>query len=515
MTVSTPPAFRGAGAVALCALLCGSLSGCGGVRGNQPQSTQPLVLQIGTSLPRRGIPGGGVPAVLTTLTSEPLISADRNGRVQARVAEHWDWIEDGRVLKMTLPEGVHFHDGTTLDAASVVDLLKREIRQNPTFTYNSITAIDAPDARTILIRLARREAFLPEDLALVSLRHEAVGTGAFVIDSAAGSPTGKQPIDAATLKPFAGYRQGAPQIARVDVKAYPTLRSAWTAMMRGEINMLYEVSNETEDFVENQTSSVRTYSFLRPYVLHMTFNMRHPILQRRDVRQALSEAIDRQAIVKDAMRGRGEPADGPVWKYHWANSNAQRTYAYNPPAARLRLDAAGLVPRAASPGAMPKRLGFTCLLWGGDSRFERIALVVQKQLYDIGVDVKFEPVSTEALLKRIQSGDYDALLFEILSGPSLNFVYRNWHGGGVFASGYNAADEALERLRGAIDELDVRDAVGAVQRIFYDDPPAVFLAWPQASRAVNADIDVSYQPNGDIVGRIWKFKRASQQEASR
>ena len=48
------------------------------------------------------------------------------------------------------------------------------------------------------------------------------------------------------------------------------------------------------------------------------FNQRNPMLARRDVRQALSEAVDRQQIIDLALKKRGSLAKGPFWPYHWA-----------------------------------------------------------------------------------------------------------------------------------------------------------------------------------------------------
>ena len=72
------------------------------------------------------------------------------------------------------------------------------------------------------------------------------------------------------------------------------------------------------------------------------------------------------------MHGRGRVADGPIWPFHWAHSEAQRKYVYNPEAARLRLEAAGLtVNRDPQPGRMPSRLRFTCLLVDTEQAYDR------------------------------------------------------------------------------------------------------------------------------------------------
>ena len=39
-------------------------------------------------------------------------------------------------------------------------------------------------------------------------------------------------------------------------------------------------------------------------------------------------------------------------------------------------------------GSVPRRLSFTCLVFANDPRFERLAVLVQKQLADVGVDMK-------------------------------------------------------------------------------------------------------------------------------
>jgi len=282
-------------------------------------------------------------------------------------------------------------------------------------------------------------------------------------------------------------------------------------MMRGEINMLYDVSREAAPFVEAE-SSVRTFPMLRSYVNALFFNVRHPVLSRADVRQALSHAIDRDAIVRDVMGGYGERADGPVWKYHWAYSTAQRTYDFNPDLARVKLDAAGFPLRPVSAvGQMPSRFRFTCLLMSNDPRFERISLVLQKQLYDVGVDMQVEAVPLKELAGRITDGRFDALVFEALSGRSLTWLYRLWRSKparafGEMNSGYTAADDALDRLRETYTESETKRAVGELQRVFYEDPPAIFVAWPQTSRAVSARLHVPHEAGTDVVGRIWRFQ---------
>ena len=81
-----------------------------------------------------------------------------------------------------------------------------------------------------------------------------------------------------------------------------------------------------------------------------------PLLKDPVVRQALSYAVDRQAIIDLAHTMQGVVADGPIWPYHWAYSTAQKTYAHNIEAATLRLESAGLRIKPRQAGHMPSRL---------------------------------------------------------------------------------------------------------------------------------------------------------------
>ncbi len=462
----------------------------------------PLHVQVGVALPATGLINTGVRELASHLYGDALFVSDRAGRTGPRLCAAWQWLEGGRILRLTLRDGITFHDGSPLNAATIAPILERRFATGAAATYRSVRGVKALGEHTLEIHLARPEALLLEDLVYVSVTKGTVGTGPFLME-------GKATEHAASLRRFDNYHQGKPGVERIELKAYPSLRNAWSAMMRGEINMLHEVSRDAAPFVEAE-SSVRTYPMLRPYVNALFFNVRHPVLARADVRQALSYAIDRDAIVRDVMEGRGERADGPVWKYHWAYSTAQRRYEFNPELARVKLDAAGLrQPKALTFGAMPSRFSFTCVMYGGDSRFERIALVLQKQLYDVGVDMRIEALPATDLAERFSSGRFDALYMEAISGRSLIWLYHMWRSKpdrqpGELNTGYTAADAALDRLRETFVDTDTKRAVGELQRIFHEDPPAIFVAWPQTSRAISARVHVPYDPGMDVVGRLWR-----------
>jgi len=138
---------------------------------------------------------------------------------------------------------------------------------------------------------------------------------------------------------------------------------------------------------------------------------------------------------------------------------------------------------------MPSRFRFTCLVPENDVRFERLGLMIQRQLSEIGIDMQLQPVNGDVEVKRIRSGEYEAFLLEPISG-NLEWAYMFWHSTepgvpSLFSLDYHGADAALDRLRGARTDEQTRTAVRDVQRAMYEDPPAVFLCYGQRARVIN------------------------------
>jgi peptide/nickel transport system substrate-binding protein len=452
----------------------------------------------GTSLPR------ALQSFVDSLYAEPLLAMGWNGRPHPRLAAAWEWSDGGRLLRLQLRRGVVFHDGTPLTAAAIAAELRKRLNEP---AFNRVTSITAEGDDYVVFRVAEPDAFLLGELSLGTIKvgaQQTVGTGAFVLRSR----TPEVVLDA-----FPRYHLGEPTISQIRVRTYETPRAAWAAMLRGDVEFLYEVNRDVLEFVEKE-SRIQTFSFPRPYYIPIVFNMKHPTLGRREVRQAINEAIDRPAIVRTALYDRGQPADGPIWPYHWAYNAGTRVYTHNPEAARLRLDAAGLPLRSAGGGEMPRRFGFKCLFWSEDALFERIALVVQKQLFDIGIDVEMVPVSIEEIQTRHLSGDFEAILVQMASTRSLDWVYRFWRspqpGAQGFRSGYTAADGILDRLRAAQTEEETRIGVADLQRILYDDPPAAFLVRPETARVVDESFVVPVEEKArDILGNLWQWRPAT------
>jgi len=447
----------------------------------------------------------GFRAFVNSLLSESLVGTGPDGKPFSRLASAWEWKDNNLTLELRIRDGLKFHDGTPVDNRFIKESLEKVFKISQAVSYKSVERIDVLENNTVAIRLSRQEALLLADLsnATISINDPAkadIGLGAYRLLER-GPRT--------RLVSFADFYRGKPKIDSIEILEFEERRTSWAALMRGQIDAVHEILPSAIEFLQAKgQTNVRTFPFTRPYFIFLLFNAKHPVLKDARVRQALSYAVDRQAIIDLGLDRQGTVADGPIWPQHWAYSTAQRHYTHNLEAATLRLDAAGLrINKGRDAGHMPSRFRFKCLTIEKHATFEKIALLLQKQLYEIGVDMEIEAVPLTELGRRAASGDFDAILAERNSGRSLVWTYLVFHSsknGGL----YESADAVLDHLRQASTDAAVRSDVSDLQQIFHDEPPAIFIAWPKVARVVSANFAVPEDPGPDVISSIWQWRAA-------
>ena len=115
-------------------------------------------------------------------------------------------------------------------------------------------------------------------------------------------------------------------------------------------------------------------------------------------------------------------------------------------------------------------------------------------------------MTPDQLIEAEGKGTFDAVLFDVISAPTLLRVYLMWYsqaGGNPGGFGNATVDAAFDRVRAAETEVAYREAVAGLQQAFLDDPPAIFLAWQQRARAVSKRFAVPPPEGGrDIISTL-------------
>lgn len=441
----------------------------------------------------------GARAAVTNLSSEALIGFARDGRPQPRLAESWKISSDGLSVRMHLRSASTFHDGQPVTAEHVRDVLQRQLRGTLGPEFDVIDKIQENSPQEVEILLKRRSRFVLEGLGDVG-----IGIRNASRDDPDATPAGTGPFKVVQVNDEGGelvvndqYYLGRPSIDRIHIKPYTSVRAAWADMLRGQVDMLYEVGPDALDLLE-PSNSIKVVINQRNYAFLVILNVERPALRDAAFRRALNAGIDRAGLISEILKGHGTPAGGSVWPNHWAYDSTAPEFRYEPRPTK------------------PTRL--RCVM--GDASHERVALAIQKQLHAIGVDMEFQLLNGDDAVKAFRAGKYDAILGDFLLGPTLLQPYRSWRSGGTRNWGHykNARlDEILERVSSAADDEAYRQGVAEFQRAIVEDPPAIFIGWSERARAVSTRFDVPVEPGRDIIGtlRLWRPSAASRQLASR
>jgi peptide/nickel transport system substrate-binding protein len=495
----------GCGVFLCCAVLVASCT-------SKPSSTSAPRNQLTIGFPEGVVEGTdlGMRQLATTLSVESLTQLGDDGRTLPKLAEAWWWGKDGRELNVNLRPGIKFHDGTPLTAALAAEILRNAVaRPSNRAVFTSlmdIIAIRSVGDRQVVFDLSQPSAFLPEDLELTLARGSpTVGTGPFRVVT--NDQTG------VVLERFPSYYLGTPNIARVVIKPFDTLRTAWTSLLRGEVDMVTDVPPDAVEFIRND--DVRVVSYGRRYQYVVAFNSGKAPFNSSIVRRALNMAIDRDKLIQNVLQGHGLPSTGPLWPKNWAYDNSKAAYRFDPGLAVSLLNSAGLQTDNKTTGRRA-RMRFTCLIPENFSVIERVALEVQKQLYNVGVDMQFEVIPIKDFDSRIREGRFQAMLIDMISGPTVArsyFLWRSVHRlpRAVYVFGYeNPETERLfDVLRTSTNDIATGSAFSRLQEVLLDDPPGLFLAWNQRSRAVRRDFEIVQDPArdpADPVYTIWRWR---------
>jgi peptide/nickel transport system substrate-binding protein len=225
------------------------------------------------------------------------------------------------------------------------------------------------------------------------------------------------------------------------------------------------------------------------------------------VRRAIFMAIDRQAIADQLMQGTVQIADSAINRNSPYFNPDLEAYTFDPARARLLLDEAGWLPAGDGVRARGgERLAFALLNRAGNADRNAIALVVQAQLREIGVEVSFETLESAAWTQRWRTGQWEAIVsaWFLPADPSLTNLYA--------CDGANnmtgACDPELDRtLRDSDRQLDLtarRPLLLRAQQRLLDSARFLPLYYNVVPEVVHRRVR-GYRGSGTNFGSFWNL----------
>jgi peptide/nickel transport system substrate-binding protein len=461
---------------------------------------------------------------------------DKNINLVPQAAESYEILEDGRLLRFRLRQGIRWTDGTPLTARDVEFTYRLMIDpKTPTAYAEDFLAVkefkvtgeysfevryDKPFARALVTwasAILPRHLLEGQDLLKTPLARQPIGAGPYMLKEwTAGNRL--------VLVANPDYFEGRPYIDEVVMRIIPDQSTQFLELKSGNLDEIalspYQYLYQTDE--HGWARDFRKFQYLSSAYTFLAYNLKSPLFSDVRVRKAILHAIDKDEIVRGVLMGLGMATGGPYKPGTWAFDGKIPANEFDPALARRLLAEAGWT-RKGQDGPLVDSAGrpfvFTILTNQGNSQRIKAAIIIQSRLKDLGIKVDIRTVEWAAFIKEfVDKGRYDAIIlgWNIVQDPDL---YDVWHSskaqpGGLNFVGYKnpELDELLERGRRMVDQKRRKPVYDRIQEILHEDQPYCFLYVPMALPMVHARVmGIEPAPAGITHNFIrWWIPKASQ-----
>ncbi|MEW5422007.1 ABC transporter substrate-binding protein [Amorphus sp. 3PC139-8] len=401
---------------------------------------------------------------------EGLTQIDESGQVQPDLAESWTISEDGLTYTFKLRDGVTFHDGTSFDAEDVKFSFERAKAEDSTNAqkriFEPIESITAVDPTTVEIKLSRPAGSFLFDLgwgdAVIVAPESAdtnktdpVGTGAFKFDRWVKG-------DRVEISSFDDYWGTSAKLTGATFKFIGDPAAALAAVLAGDVDAFpnFPATENLPQLEADPRFDVVVGTTEGETILAL--NNKRPPFDNKKVRQAISHAIDRQAVIDGAMFGYGTPIGSHFAPHNPAYVDLTGLYAYDPAKAKALLDEAG------------DGDGFKATLKLPPTTYaRRSGEIIASELGKIGIEVEIIPVEWAQWLEEVfRGGDFDMTIVSHTEPLDIDIYARDDY---YFGYDNPEFDAIIEKLQSEAD-TDARNALyEQAQRMIAEDAVNAFL----------------------------------------
>jgi len=437
--------------------------------------------------------------VLEYLIYPTLFRLDTEGNLVNELVEEYTVGNNGKEYIFKIKPNITWDDNTPLTIDDIIFTI--ETIQNP--DYNSplnsalkgviITKVD--DSSLKLNLNASYSPFLsgltfgilpkhiwqnlePSAFLLAKANLEPVGAGKFKYKSIQKKKDGN--IASITLERNTNYFGAKPNIETFILVFYAKEDEMTQDFKQNKLQAITQLKSPLDESDKFQTNILNI-----PQSFGIIFNVKDPLLAKKEIRQAISHTIDRTQIINNILNGEATLINGPLNKFN-------KFYIDTP--VELNLDKAKQIldesnwKDADGDGIREKdkqKAEFTLLVAGGN-KVDEVTTMLKEQIKAVGIQMNTEIIPFNELSNnQIRNRSYQALFL----GLGLNIYpdpYIYWHSSQINNPGLNLSqytninnDGYLETARTNTDNNVITSSLAQFQNQITSDIPAIFIYSPQ------------------------------------
>ena len=423
---------------------------------------------------------------------ETLVDKDENNDIIPGLAASWEAVDE-LTWSFTLNENIKFHDGEDFNAEAVKMNLERiltpELGSPRSNLFEMITAVEAVSEYEV--HISTEYAFSP---LLSHLTHNSVGmiSPALIEQANTDLENGDDPFAAISSNPagtgyfkFDSWEPGSlirlvkneeywgepAYVDSVEFRVIPDSQVRLADLETGNVHIIDPVQPNEVSRIEN-SDVANIHRQASASLMYIGFHTEKEPFNNPLVRQAISHAIDQEAIISGIFEDLAIPATGPLAPGTFGYSEDVEAITYDLEEARELLAEAGYED------------GFSTTIWTSDNPQRlSIAVLVQEALANLNIDVTIESMEFGTYLDLTAAGEHDMLIdsYSNPTGDADYQMYTLFHSSQKGESGNltfyenTEVDGLLDDARRATDS-DERAAIYAeAAQILTEEAPMSFL----------------------------------------
>jgi peptide/nickel transport system substrate-binding protein len=391
-------------------------------------------------------PAASIPQVVLYNVYETLVKVDSTGNIKPLLAQAWEVSPDRTTYTFHLNPAAKFASGAPVDGAAVVANIKRlQADANLTPTLKAQLAVvagaEATGTDQVQVKLTRPSVMWLYDMSsALGMILDPTFTGDLAVTSAGSGPytvKAHNQGQSVVLANNAKYWGNPPRFDEVTFRYFTDPSAMNAAMLGGDLDVIsnLQAPDALPQFAD--TTQFTTISGTTNGEVVLGLNHDNKALAKLPVRQALTMAIDRKALMETVWNGQGTLIGSMAVPTDPWYEDLSGTNPYDPDKAKALLKEAGYAPNTLS-----LRLRVPVVPYAVKS-----AQFVASQLRDIGVKVTIEELDFTRWLDEVfTKGDYDMTIVAHVEARDLgkfaNPKYYWRYNDPKFAQLYTAADQA-------------------------------------------------------------------------
>jgi len=352
------------------------------------------------------------------------------------IAESWQVSDDGLEYTFNLRKGVTFHSTDyftptrEFNADDVLYTFERQWKKNHPYhqvsggSYEYFNSMSMPtllrdivkiDDHTVKFILNRQEAPMLANLAMdfasiLSAEYADKMLAANTPEQVDQKPVGTGPFKFVSYQKDAmiryvahdSYWAGRTPIDRLIFAITPDASVRYQKLKAGECHVM-PYPNPADLVAMRSDPAINLLEKPGLNVGYLAFNTMMPPFDNPKVRQALTIAIDREAILKAVYQGAGTIAKNPIPPTIWSYNDEIEDYPYDPEIAKNLLSEAGVSGLKTKIWAMPVQRPY-------NPNARRMAVLIQEDWAKVGVEAEIVSYEWGEYLERSKNTDRDGAL---------------------------------------------------------------------------------------------------------